>query len=128
MGITLPLTGSWKAPDLDGIINLGWLGETEMIKAYSEADALFFPSLFESYGLPLLEAMQIGLPILCSDLPYARWMCQDEAIYFDPLSKESVNQGIIELNRRLSSGWRPNWENALKKFPPSWSEVAREFL
>lgn len=108
--------------------NVGLLPYYECINYYQSVDALFFPSTAESYGLPLLEAMQAGLPILCSDLPYARWMCGEEAIYFDPTDVESATTGIKELQARLKQGWRPDWTQALSKFPEDWDNVAQEFV
>jgi Glycosyl transferases group 1 len=108
--------------------NIGRLGPRACLETYQETDALFFPSLLESYGLPLLEAMTLGLPVLCSDLPYARWLCEDEAIYFDPLSGESAWRAVGELKQRLAGGWLPDWRKSLSKLPKDWNEVARRFL
>ncbi len=95
---------------------------------YGEVDALFFPSTTESYGLPLLEAMALDIPILCSDLPYARWLCESEAIYFQPTDAKSASDAIAELRRRLMTGWRPDWSTALAKIPEDWDQVANKFI
>jgi len=108
--------------------NIGRLSPQECISYYQNVDALFFPSVAESYGLPLVEAMIAGLPILCADLPYAHWMCGDEAIYFDPEDVESAAESIRELQDRLIVGWKPDWTQALSKLPASWDDVAQEFI
>jgi len=110
------------------IKSLGIIPSSQVIKLYRKSDALIYPSLIESYGLPLVEAMVVGMPILCSDLPYARWLCEDQAIYFDPLKPESVIAAIFELKARLQLGWFPDWTIALRKLPKSWDEVAVKFL
>ncbi len=107
---------------------LGILPSSKVIEFYRKSDALIFPSLLESYGLPLVEAMAAGLPVLCSNLPYAKWLCEDQAIYFDPLNPESVIAAIVELHGRLQLGWSPDWSVALRKLPKSWDEVAAHFL
>lgn len=107
---------------------LGIIPSSQVIEFYQKSDALIFPSLLESYGLPLVEAMVAGLPILCSNLPYARWLCEDQAIYFDPLNPESVIAAIFDLRGRLLSGWLPDWTIALRKLPKSWDEVAEHFM
>jgi len=110
------------------IRNLGRLTTNECLQTYAQVDALFFPSLAESYGLPLVEAMLVGLPIVCIDLPYARWMCENEAIYFSLEDDDSVYAALIELQSRLASGWKPDWREALKKLPKSWNDVAQKFM
>lgn len=51
---------------------IGLLSREEIWEMYRKADALVFPSYIETFGLPLIEAASVGLPILCADLPYAR--------------------------------------------------------
>ncbi len=107
---------------------VGRLSPEKCFKQYEQVTGLFFPSLLESYGLPLVEAMKAGLPIICSDLPYARWLCEEQAIYFNPLSGESACQGIEELQRRIASTWQVDWKQALAKIPDNWDEVAKKFI
>jgi glycosyltransferase involved in cell wall biosynthesis len=108
--------------------NAGRLGTKECVAAYLGSDALFFPSLRESFGLPLVEAMVFGAPIVCADLPYARWLCGDEAIYFDPRSPKGAWAGLEQLQARLRAGWTPNWQSALLKISPDWSLVAERLI
>lgn len=117
----LGLPGGW-------LRNVGKVDPCDCLKIYEQSDAVFFPSLLESYGLPLVEAMVLGLPVVCSDLPYARWVCEEQAIYFDSSSPTAAWQAIRELQRRLDSGWQPDWSQALSKLPKDWDEVARRFL
>ncbi len=108
--------------------NIGRVSTERCMQVYSKVDALFYPSLTESYGLPLVEAMVLGLPVIVADLPYARWMCEDGAIYFDPEDIESAAAAIKETKCRLASGWRPDWGVALSKLPPNWDEVGKRFI
>ncbi|HRQ30785.1 MAG TPA: glycosyltransferase [Saprospiraceae bacterium] len=57
---------------------------------YTNMDAMIFPSLTETLGLPLLEAQYAEIPILAADLPYAREVCGNECIYFNPRSTLSI--------------------------------------
>ncbi|MGR9013560.1 MAG: glycosyltransferase [Gammaproteobacteria bacterium] len=104
------------------------LASDAVIKAYEAADALLFLSLSESFGFPLIEAMWIGLPIICPDLPYARTLCGNQAIYFDPEDVNSLQLAVVDLNRRLDSGWWPEWSENLKLIPRNWNEVAAAML
>ena len=69
-------------------ININFLGEiphSKVIETYLRSDALLFPSYIETYGLPLIEAASLGLPIIVADLPYAREVLMDyEGVKFVP--------------------------------------------
>lgn len=62
-----------------------------------QANALVMPSLAETVGLPLIEAMASSLPVLAADLPYAHDICDDAASYFDPTNVRSLANKIIDL-------------------------------
>jgi glycosyltransferase involved in cell wall biosynthesis len=100
----------------------------KVINAYETADALLFLSLSESFGFPLVEAMWIGLPIICPDLPYARALCGNQAIYFNPGDVNSLYLAVVDLSKRLDSGWWPEWSESLKVIPRNWEEVAATML
>ena len=127
--ILVTLTAA-EADRLQGVAlvtNLGRLSAAECVQKYSEVDGLLYPSMLESFGLPLVEAMTAGLPIVCADLPYARWLCGEPAIYFDCQEPLAAWAAIRELERRLNSGWRPDWRASLEKLP-AWTEVADRCL
>ena len=60
------------------------------------ADFLVFPTLFEGLGIPLLEAMQFGLPIVASKVTCLPEVAEDAALYFDPLSVDSIAEAILK--------------------------------
>ena len=107
---------------------VGKLEPDGMINIYRKTDVLLFLSLAESFGFPLVEAMWIGLPIICPDLPYAKKLCGDQAIYFNPEDVNSLRDAVNNLKKRLSHGWQPDWSISLKKIPHSWNEVASAIL
>jgi glycosyltransferase involved in cell wall biosynthesis len=104
------------------------LDSAAMIAYYQRVDGLLFLSRAESLGFPLVEAMWVGLPIVCPDLPYARALCGDGAIYFDPNSVGSLHEAVSELRDRLDAGWWPDWSEKLAARPRSWDEVASTML
>ncbi|MGJ3243044.1 MAG: glycosyltransferase [Opitutales bacterium] len=126
--ITLTVPDGRIAHSSKWLYCVGRLNHEQCLEAYQSADALVFPSVLESYGLPLVEAMVMGLPILASDLPYARALCGGVAIYFDPKSPENLLAACTELKQRLGDGWKPDWSAQLQKMPPNWSEVVSAFL
>lgn len=116
------------APDAGWIKCTGFLSAEQMRQAYAEADALLFLSLTESYGFPLIEAMFIGLPIICPNLPYARALCGDQAIYFEASDIQSLRNACSELKTRLLSGWQPDWSMQINSLPKDWDSVANQML
>ena len=72
--------------------------------------------------------MFVGLPIICPDLPYARALCGEQAIYFDPDQPESLRQALIMMQSRIDQGWWPDWQDQLIGMPTDWETVARKML
>lgn len=112
----------------DMLMPIGLQGPEGMREQYHGTDALLFPSLDESYGLPLVEAMTIGVPILVADRPYARSLCGDTAIYFDPADSANLGRAIAELRQRLTTGWAPDYAARLALIPRDWHEVAQRMI
>lgn len=72
---------------------LGELGADEVKELYRRSGALIYPSTFESFGLPLIEARQAGLPIIASELDYVRDLVDPEDT-FDPGSEVSIARAV----------------------------------
>ena len=64
---------------------------------YSKATAFIFPSLYEGFGIPPLEAMACGCPVAVSRTSSLPEVCGEAAIYFDPLSQDSISEAIKSL-------------------------------
>jgi glycosyltransferase involved in cell wall biosynthesis len=73
--------------------NLGRLPHEHVKQIYNQADALIYPSVFESFGLPLIEARQAGLAVLASELDYVRDVLDPEEV-FDPNSAISIARAV----------------------------------
>lgn len=116
------------APTVAWIDCVGFLTAQQMIEAYTHMDALLFLSQDESYGFPLVEAMFIGLPIICPDLPYARTLCGDQAVYFEPNNLSSLKKAILLMKNKIDSGWWPDWTEKMAFIPTSWEAVADDML
>lgn len=70
------------------------LSDEEIAALYTNAAALIFPSLYEGFGIPPLEAMARGCPVLASDIPPVREVCGDTAVYFNPIDVTSITQAL----------------------------------
>lgn len=75
------------------VTNAGELSHLGALALYAKAGALIFPSTFESFGLPLIEARQAGLPVLASELDYVRDVLDPEQT-FDPASSNSIARAV----------------------------------
>lgn len=73
--------------------NVGNVPHAQVRQLYDRAGALIYPSTFESFGLPLIEAMQAGLPVLASELDYVRDVLDPEQT-FDPESAVSIARAV----------------------------------
>ncbi len=82
------------------------------------ASALLFPSLAEGFGMPPLEALGHGVPVIAAPLPVYRETLGDNAVYADPADRYLWAQKTIELAERQGSG--RNGGTANRKDPPSW--------
>jgi glycosyltransferase involved in cell wall biosynthesis len=82
----------------------GWIDPSELEGLYAAAAFTVFPSLAEGFGLPVLEAMNRGVPVVCSDIPTLREVAGDAALLVDPMSVESIAgalRGVHGEARRL---------------------------
>jgi len=75
------------------IVNLGKVASADMPALYKSSSAMIFPSKVESYGLPLIEATQMGLPVLASELDYVRDVIEPVET-FDPESPVSIARAV----------------------------------
>lgn len=85
------------------IINAGPANPSESYKLYQQSDAIIMPSLLETFSANYPEAMKMQKPILSSDLPFAKNICGDAALYFDPKNAVDIANKISELieNKKL---------------------------
>ena len=90
----------------------GFIPAQELLALYQLAQFVVFPSLFEGAGLPVLEAMEQGVPVTCSSIPPLQEYADDAALYFDPQRIDEIADaldrmaGDSALRERLREGGR----------------------
>jgi glycosyltransferase involved in cell wall biosynthesis len=83
---------------LSGCVYLaGYVSTSQLAGLYRTAEMTVFPSLFEGFGIPPLEAMAAGCPLAVATSASLPEVCQDAAIYFDPTNPELIAQAIMKL-------------------------------
>jgi alpha-1,3-rhamnosyl/mannosyltransferase len=120
-----------RAEQLNLTKSIRWLGavpESDLPALYSGAAAFVFPSLYEGFGLPVLEAMACGTPVACSDTSSLPEVAGDAALLFDPAEVESIATALerslnnAELRCELA-------KRGLRRVSQlSWGHSARETL
>jgi glycosyltransferase involved in cell wall biosynthesis len=93
-----PLTPLVSELGLEKWVSLrGWLTPHELDALYAESTLFVFPTYFEGFGLPVLEAMAHGCPVLCSDIPVLHEVASDAAGYVDTHDAARLAESIGEL-------------------------------
>lgn len=101
-----------------------WLSREELERTYARAAAVVLPTRFEGFGLPVLEAMERGAPVICSDLPVLREVAGDAAVYADPDSPESFACAIERLLRDPGAHARAATLGRRRAMIFSWDDTA----
>ncbi|MDP5157660.1 MAG: glycosyltransferase family 4 protein [Flaviramulus sp.] len=110
------------------IILTGYVINTDLPAIYSQCDIFLYPSLRESFGIPMLEAMACGVPVITSNTSSMPEVASDAAHIINPLKPEEITQGIIKIlnddayNKTLCK----KGLDRSKQF--SWHNMAKDYL
>jgi glycosyltransferase involved in cell wall biosynthesis len=109
----------------DQVRFLGYVDDADLSSLYRQATALVFPSLFEGWGLPVVEAFAVGLPVLCSRSTALTEVAGDAALMFDPEDPNSIADAIARVwaDDRLRAELRQRGQ--LRAAGLSWERTAR---
>ncbi len=109
----------------DKVRFLGYVPDRDMSAIYSGAEALIFPSLFEGFGLPILEAQVCGCPVITSNVSSMPEVGGKGAIYVNPNSTQDIIRGMRDLKAVREKIIKAGYEN-IKRF--SWEKCVKETL
>jgi glycosyltransferase involved in cell wall biosynthesis len=110
------------------ITMMGYVSDSEVLSLYAKADVFVYPSLYEGFGLPVLEAMACGCPVITSNVSSLPEVVGDAALLVDPYNVEALAQAMLtvleddELKKEMSKRGIAQ----AQKF--SWDKAAAEFL
>jgi glycosyltransferase involved in cell wall biosynthesis len=107
---------------------LGYVSEYELQYLYSNASLFIMPSLYEGFGMPPLEAMHFGVPVIASNIPIFREILGNSAKYFSPHDFNELSSIIYTLltNDRLLKDMQLKGKEQSKRY--SWQQAAKETL
>lgn len=110
----------------DDVIFTGFVDDKDKTSFYKNADTFVYPSLYEGFGIPILEAMAMGTPVVCSNTSSMPEVGGDAAVYVDPLSVDSIAEGIWSVlsDKELADSKIKLGYEQIKKF--SWDDSARK--
>lgn len=112
----------------DRVKILGRVDDDTLIKLYSNALCFVYPSLYEGFGIPPLEAQACGCPVVLSDIPVFREIYGDSATFFNPFDAQDIADKIEEAitNRSLRNSLKEKGLENVKKF--TWENSAKSFF
>ena len=132
--LRLVLTGSGleRLPAAPGVEVRGHVPRDELIRLYQTAAALVFPSLYEGFGLPPLEAMACGCPVAAARSGALPEACGDAARYFDPTKPEEIADAVLSVladpgnlaERGLGRARSFSWDKCARRHDNVYEELA----
>jgi len=115
--------GLWQKVKFRGLVS-----SAELADLYHQAELLVFPSLAETFGLPLIEAMSCGLPVVASNSTAIPEVCGDAACYFNPLDVDDMTRAVKHVLTDSSLRCSLTQRGLARAATFSWDEAAEHLL
>lgn len=128
LGVNLVIVSKRALKDLEevgGVVFIGQVSFDELVALYSGAEALVYASFYEGFGLPILEAMKVGCPVVTSNIGAMAETAGNAAVLVDPYDIEDIRGGIEEAIESRGN-WISRGLKRVKEF--SWERAASETI
>jgi len=110
----------------------GWIPREDLMRLYEKAHAFVYPSTFEGFGMPVLEAMAAGIPVACADIPALREVAgsgvEEAALFFDPLDEDSLAAALDRITTDAELRMRLAAAGPERARPYTWRRTAEKTL
>ncbi len=110
--------------DLENVHFTGFVADEDLAALYSGAEAFVFPSLYEGFGLPVLEAMQCGCPVIASNTSSIPEIAGDAAVLVDPYDEESLSASMWRIHTEPKKREKMSERGIEEAKQYSWSKRA----
>jgi len=112
----------------EGVVAAGFLPRKELLSLFSQAKGLAYPSTYEGFGLPILEAFALGVPVLTSNLSSMAEVAGDGAVLVNPRSTDEIAQGLEKILKggKEIEALKRKGRKRLSLF--SWKKAARQTI
>jgi len=116
------------SPYKDDILFIGRVSDKDLVQIYNQAEIFVYPSLFEGFGLPPMEAMSCGLPVIASDSSSLKEVVGDAGILVPPEDFKEISKQILYVlkNEKIKKKLKEKSLKQAQKF--SWEKTARKTL
>lgn len=117
-----------KSPVRDSVRFLGYVKDGELPKLVAGADLVIYPSLYEGFGIPLLEAMACDVPVISSNTSSLPEVGGDAAVYFDPKNAEDIANTVLQVYHDSATRTRLISKGRTRVTGFTWQKCAAETM
>lgn len=114
------------------VIHTGIVSQEELVDLYNLTDIFVFPSLYEGFGIPVLEALACDTPVICSNTSSLPEVGGDNVTYINPINveeiKEKIELELLKETKNINRNWlkKFNWKNISEQTKKIYKDIAKE--
>jgi glycosyltransferase involved in cell wall biosynthesis len=112
----------------DSVQLTGWIPREELLGLFARAHAFIYPSTFEGFGMPVLEAMAAGIPVACSNIPPLVEVAGETALFFNPLDEQAISESLDRIADDAELRVKLEQAGPMRARTFTWERAARQTL